>query len=95
MSGLRTIALLVLFTFDSAPDVGLRDGLQFDLDFGNDGQSEEEAPRLYMITLDLESGQASRRCISPAMGEFPTIHPRLTGAAPTHSSSISPDTHPG
>mmetsp|Transcript_13987 Transcript_13987/g.42222 ORF Transcript_13987/g.42222 Transcript_13987/m.42222 type:complete len:538 (+) Transcript_13987:324-1937(+) len=52
---------------------------EFDLDFGNDGQSEEEAPRLYMITLDLESGQASRRCISPAMGEFPTIHPRLTG----------------
>lgn len=61
--------------------------MQFDLDLGKELKvaevappvSESSLPHVFMMTFDLQSGKATRRRVAPAIGDFPTIPPRLTG----------------
>lgn len=60
---------------------------EFDLDLGKELKvaevappvSESSLPHVFMMTFDLQSGKATRRRVAPAIGDFPTIPPRLTG----------------
>lgn len=53
---------------------------EFDLGLGAEKKrTDENVPRVHVMTLDLATGTATRRCLSSVPGDFPTINNRLVG----------------
>lgn len=54
--------------------------LQFDLDIGAERQrNDKNVPLVYVMTLDLSTGSATRRRLSPVTGDFPTVNNKYIG----------------